>query len=151
MMTRRILNALALVGALLLWSGSGPPALAGEGRAATLFKNPQCGCCGEYVAYLRAHGYRVEVRDTAHLEGVRRIAGVPETLGSCHTMLIDSYVVEGHVPLAAIERLLAERPKIRGISLPGMPEGSPGMSGAKREPFVIYEISEGKPKVYAVD
>lgn len=69
----------------------------------------------------------------------------------CHTMIVDPYVVEGHVPARTIERLLRERPAIRGVSLPGMPAGSPGMSGQKTEPFVIYEISDGPPKVYAVE
>jgi hypothetical protein len=76
---------------------------------------------------------------------------VPETLVGCHTMLIDGYVVEGHVPAAAIDKLLRERPVIRGISLPGMPDGSPGMTGAKAAPFTIYVISEGIPVVYTVE
>ena len=76
--------------------------------------------------------------------------GVPEKLAGCHTMLIGGYVVEGHVPVGAINKLLAERPVIRGISLPGMPEGSPGMTGTKTEPFTIYEISD-ETKVYAVE
>jgi hypothetical protein len=76
---------------------------------------------------------------------------VPANLEGCHTMLLDGYVVEGHVPVAVINRLLTGRPKIRGISLPGMPEGSPGMSGTKREPFTIYEIGNGPHRVYAVE
>jgi hypothetical protein len=74
---------------------------------------------------------------------------VPEPLQGCHTLLIDGYVVEGHVPVAAVKRLLAERPAIRGISLPGMPAGSPGMNGEKTEPFTVYEIGDGAPKVFA--
>ncbi|KOX50538.1 metal-binding protein, partial [Streptomyces purpurogeneiscleroticus] len=70
-------------------------------------------------------------------------------LQGCHTLLIDGYVVEGHVPVAAVRRLLAERPAIRGISLPGMPAGSPGMDGEKTEPFTVYEIGDGAPKVFA--
>jgi hypothetical protein len=76
---------------------------------------------------------------------------VPKALAGCHTMLIGGYVVEGHVPAGAIKKLPAERPGINGISLSGMPEGSPGMSGQKTEPFKIYEISDGEPKVFAVE
>jgi hypothetical protein len=74
---------------------------------------------------------------------------VPEKLEGCHTTIVGSYVIEGHVPIEPIKRLLGERPAIRGISLPGMPEGSPGMTGRKTEPFVIYEIDDVGTKVYA--
>lgn len=80
------------------------------------------------------------------------MANVPEELEGCHTIIIDGYVVEGHMPVSAIERLLAERPKIIGISLPGMPQGSPGMSGIKTAPFTVFEIGSNQPpKVFAVE
>ena len=97
-------------------------------RQAILYKNPQCGCCEDYAKYLRGRGYKVEVIPTHDLDAIRAKHGVPESLGGCHTTLLDGYVVEGHVPAGAIERLLRERPHIRGISLPGMPQGSPGMT-----------------------
>ena len=81
---------------------------------------------------------------------IRRQHGVPAKFEGCHIMLIGGYVVEGHVPASAIKKLLAERPKIKGISLPGMPEGSPGMTGVKTEPFKILEISE-EARVFAVE
>jgi hypothetical protein len=119
------------------------PAGAGEAaRSATLYKSPQCTCCEAYADYLRDNGFKVAVKPTH---------GVPEPLDGCHTMLVDDYVVEGHVPLKSLNRLLTERPEIKGISLPGMPMGSPGMSGTKTEPFTIYEISGGAPKVYAIE
>ena len=124
---------------------------AGEKPAATLYKNPQCGCCEEYAAYLRQHGYRVTVKPTHDLALINRQHGVPANLEGCHTTLIDGYVVGGHVPVETIDRLLTERPAIKGISLPGMPQGSPGMTGAKTAPFTIYEISNGTPRVYAVE
>ena len=120
-------------------------------RDATLYKNPECGCCETYAEYLRANGFRVTVKATHSLPLIKRQHNVPEHLGGCHTTLVGGYVVEGHVPVGTINRLLSERPAIRGISLPGMPEGSPGMSGPKSEPFTIYEITDGSPRVYAVE
>lgn len=123
-------------------------------RQATLYKNPQCGCCEDYADYLRRNGYKVEVVPTHDLDAIKAEHGVSEPLSGCHTTLVDGYVIEGHVPIGTIERLLRERPRIRGISLPGMPQGSPGMTGRKMEPFTIYEIgaqTTGTPRVYAVE
>lgn len=143
---RRLIIALAL---LLLPLGV---AYAGESaKTATLYKNPQCGCCESYAEYLRENGFVVAVKPTHDLSLIKRQHGVPEKFDGCHTMLIDGYVVEGHVPLRSLNRLLTERPDIKGVSLPGMPMGSPGMTGTKTAPFTIYEISEGAPKVYAVE
>ena len=121
-------------------------ALAAE---ATVYKTPQCGCCKEYVDYLRQNGFTVKTVDLHDLTLTKRKYGVPKALEGCHTTVIDGYVIEGHVPAASIKRLLSERPAIKGISLPGMPAGSPGMSGKKTEAFEIYAITEGPPKVYA--
>ena len=82
---------------------------------------------------------------------MRQAQGVPVEFVGCHMMLIDTYVVEGHVSATAVKRLLAERPAIKGISLPGMPVGSPGMSGRKTAPFTIHELTDGAPRVYAVE
>jgi hypothetical protein len=130
--------------------GSGP-ATAGELRSATLYKTPQCGCCQAYADYLRENGFEVTVEATDELPLIKRRYGVPGALEGCHTTLLEGYVVEGHVPVATILRLLSEEPQIKGISLPGMPAGSPGMSGEKSAPFTIYEIGDGEPKVYAVE
>jgi hypothetical protein len=127
------------------------PLLADEKPPATLYKNPECGCCEGHAEHLRQHGYAVNVRPTHDLSLIKRTYRVPANLAGCHTTVVGSYVVEGHVPAGMIDRLLAERPDIRGISLPGMPAGSPGMSGEKSEPFVIYEIADGPPKTYAID
>ncbi|MFY9315405.1 MAG: DUF411 domain-containing protein [Burkholderiales bacterium] len=144
---RRFLGILAALGAPSF-------ALAQDKPDATLYKNPQCGCCHDHAAYLRRHGYRVTEIATHDLEDIRRRHGVPEQLYGCHTILVGGYVVEGHVSAGLIDRLLRERPKIRGISLPGMPQGSPGMTGTKTEPFRIYEIgkrSSEEPRLYAVE
>jgi hypothetical protein len=118
---------------------------------AILYKDPHCGCCEAYADYLRTHGFDVTVKQSPDLPAIKRQHGVPGALEGCHTMWIDGYVVEGHVPLATLLRLLAERPAIRGISLPGMPAGSPGMGGEKTAPFTIYEIGDDPTKVYAVE
>jgi hypothetical protein len=131
--------------------GPAPVALGEEKPAGQLYKNPQCSCCEGYAAYLRQHGYSVTTTPTHDLALIRRRHGVPENLAGRHTMIVGGYVVEGHVPIGALNKLLTERPKIRGISLPGMPDGSPGMTGRKTEPFTIYEISDGEEKVYAVE
>jgi hypothetical protein len=123
---------------------AGPmPALAGARPAGVLYKNPQCNCCESHADYLRQHGYQVEVKPSFDLVAIKRQNGVPEALDGCHTMLIAGYVVEGHVPATAIDRLLAERPAIRGISVPGMPAGSPGMlaPGESQRPLTVYEIA----------
>jgi hypothetical protein len=120
-------------------------------KNAVLYKDPQCGCCEAYADHLRAHGFDVTVEPDSHLATIKRQHGVPGALEGCHTMLVDGYVVEGHVPVSTLLRLLAEKPDIKGISLPGMPAGSPGMGGEKAAPFTIYEIGEGPPKVYAVE
>lgn len=128
------------------------PGLAGEKPEAVLYKTPNCGCCEGYADYLRQNGYKVTVKPSHDMPLIKKSAGVPETLEGCHTTMIDGYVVEGHVPVGPIEKLLRERPKIRGISLPGMPQGSPGMTGTKTEPFTVYEIGKSPaPKVYAVE
>lgn len=120
-------------------------------KQATLYKNPSCGCCEDYADYLRKGGYEVTVVPTHDLDKVKRDHHVPEALEGCHTTLVGGYVVEGHVPLKTLNRLLSEKPKITGISLPGMPQGSPGMSGKKTEPFKIYEIGMRKQQVYATE
>jgi hypothetical protein len=123
----------------------------GSSKTATLYKDPQCGCCQAYADYLRENGYTVTVEPTHELSLIKRQHGVPADFEGCHTTLIDGYVVEGHVPVNTLNRLLTERPDIKGISLPGMPLGSPGMAGQKAEPFTIYQLSDGEPKVYAVE
>lgn len=120
-------------------------------KTATLYKNPQCSCCEDYANYLRQNGFDVKVVATHDLPLIKKEQGVPERFEGCHTTLIDGYVVEGHVPVKSLNRLLTERPAIKGISLPGMPMGSPGMTGPKTTPLTIYEISNGTPRVYAVE
>jgi len=150
MQRRTLLTALLSLSVPLTLSHS-PDAVAEEAKTGTLYKNPECSCCEEYAKYLRRNGYTVKVVATHDLAAVKRQHSVPEKLEGCHTLVIGQYVVEGHVPSKHIDRLLAEKPAIKGISLPGMPMGSPGMTGRKQEPFVIYEVGSDPKKVYATD
>ena len=124
-----------------------------ETLKATLYKNPQCGCCEGYADYLRDNGFEVDVKPTNDLAEISSKAGVPADFQGCHTMFVDGYVVDGHVPVKTIRKLLSERPDVAGITLPGMPMGSPGMTGEKTEPFTIYSVTkEGEqPTVYATE
>jgi hypothetical protein len=133
-MTRLILA----IGALVLATLS---VAAEEKVKATLYKNPDCTCCDRYADYLRANGFDVTVIEHHNMTLIKQKHGVSEDLEGCHTTLVGGYVVEGHVPVAAFKRLLSEKPPIKGISLPGMPEGSPGMTGAKEAPFEILSIT----------
>ena len=128
------------------------PALAAPIEA-VLYKNPHCTCCDGYAYFLRKEGFDVKVKPTNDLSQISRQAGIPEELQGCHTMFVDGYVVDGLVPLDIVKKLLAERPAILGIALPGMPAGALGMLNDKKEPFTIYAISkDGKPPtVYAVE
>ena len=145
---KRTISLAAVVSLLML----SLPAIADPTRA-TLYKNPECGCCEGYAAYLRSNGFVVDVKPTNDLAEISRKAGVPEKLEGCHTTFIDGYVVDGHVPVNVIRKLLSERPAIAGITLPGMPMGSPGMTGRKTEKFTIYSVTkDGKPPaVYATE
>ncbi|WP_224418222.1 MULTISPECIES: DUF411 domain-containing protein [unclassified Modicisalibacter] len=115
------------------------PALATD---ATLHRNPNCGCCEQYARYLEKQGWEVDVVSENDLSSIKREAGVPESLASCHTMQVGDYVVEGHVPLAAIDKLLRETPDIDGIGLAGMPTGSPGMPGPKQGEFTVEAFDD---------
>lgn len=128
-------------------------ARAGAPIPVTLYKNPSCSCCEGYAQYLNQNGFKVDVRPTNDLAEISRKAGIPSELEGCHTSFIGNYVVDGHVPVNTIRKLLDEKPTIVGITLPGMPPGSPGMYGAKTGPLTVYAISRDgtPPRVFAVD
>ena len=142
MRTKRFAVPVALAVALSVF-----PAMA-EKIKATVYKSPECGCCHVWVGYLRENGFDVRVKDMDDVTPVKNFFRIPDDLWSCHTAIIGRYAVEGHVPIEAIDRLLAEKPQIKGIALPGMPSGSPGMPGPKTEKFIIYTISDTKPAVF---
>ena len=119
--------------------------------AITVYKTPTCGCCGKWIDHLEASGFRVDTRVLDDLGPVKSAHKVPLRLASCHTALVDGYVVEGHVPADVIKRLLAERPPIAGIAVPGMPIGSPGMEmGNQRDRYQVISFDgDGRMAVYA--
>lgn len=121
-----------------------------RGKKAIVYKSPTCGCCGQYVSYLKKQGLVVQVIDNnSEMLKIKTENKIPTEDQSCHTMIIDNYFVEGHIPVAAINKLLTEKPAIAGIALPGMPSGSPGMSGKKLSPFLIDSIdAEGNINSY---
>jgi hypothetical protein len=127
------------------------PGMAQQSIPVTLYKNPQCGCCENYAAYLRENSFTVDVKPTNDLAEISQQAGVPSEFEGCHTAFIEGYVVEGHVPIGVIQKLLFERPAIAGITLPGMPMGSPGMNGTKTGPFTVFAVTKdgAAPIVYA--
>jgi hypothetical protein len=144
---RRAVLGLIGAGALALLLSDARAAV--RSRAIKVYKSPYCGCCGAWTKILVQAGYEPEVFKTNDLAPVKRRAGVPANLESCHTAFIDGYVVEGHVPVEAIKKMLAERPKIVGIGVPDMPVGSPGMPGPDPEPFsVIAFAADGRQTVY---
>ena len=118
----------------------------------TVYKNPQCGCCNNWVEHLRKEGFTVTANDVDDLSAIKSKLGVPASLGSCHTAIVGTYVVEGHVPAADIRKLLAEKPKVAGIAVPGMPMGSPGME-VPGVPADTYDVTafakDGKQRVFA--
>ena len=123
-----------------------------QAQATTIavIKDPDCGCCTEWVAHLRSAGFVVEVTDTPDQPARSAQLGVPAELRGCHTATIGGYVIEGHVPAADIRRLLAERPKAIGLAVPGMPMGSPGMEqGGRTEPFVTVLFDRASGRVFA--
>jgi hypothetical protein len=125
-------------------------AVASDGRL-VVYKSPTCGCCGAWVDHVRDAGFEVEVHDVMNVHPIKEQHGLPNHLGSCHTTLVDGYVVEGHVPADVIRRLLAERPQIAGIAVPGMPIGSPGMEvpTGRKDPYdVIAFTREGSISVF---
>ncbi|WP_428395071.1 DUF411 domain-containing protein [Lichenicoccus sp.] len=119
----------------------------------TLYKNPSCDCCEGYARYLDHNGFTVDVRPTNDLAEISRKAGIPAALQGCHTAFIGTYVVDGHVPVPTIRKLLDGKPDIVGITLPGMPSGSPGMEGDKAGPLTVYAISRdgAPPRIFDVD
>ncbi len=127
------------------------PVAAVDAPVVTVYKSPTCGCCSKWVEHLEQAGYRVDAVDRVDMMAVKDSLGVPSNLASCHTAVVDGYVVEGHVPAEQIARLLDERPEAVGIAVPGMPAGSPGMEmGDRRDPYDVIAFDEaGDGAVYA--
>jgi hypothetical protein len=139
-LTRRSL--LALIAAVPAF---GPSFGARAAQVVTVHKDPSCGCCSGWVLHLQGAGFTTKVIDTRDFDPLKRRLGVPDDLAACHTAEVASYVIEGHVPAGAIQRLLREKPKAKGLAVPGMPVGSPGMEGGTPERYdVILFSPEGR-------
>ncbi len=118
----------------------------------TLFKDPSCGCCQNYADYLKANGFEVEVIPTEDLAQMTDAAGIPADFAGCHLFTIGDYAFSGHIPVATVARFLTERPGMIGLTVPGMPMGSPGMGGEKTGPLEVFAVQAGQaPTVYAVE
>ena len=113
-----------------------------------VFKTPSCGCCYGYVLFLEEEKFNVKQNDMRSLHTIKQKYNIPVEMQSCHTTIMGKYFIEGHVPFEAIDKLFKEQPDIDGIALPGMPIGTPGMPGDKDEPYVIYQLKDGKSSVF---
>ncbi|PPD45129.1 MAG: hypothetical protein CTY15_04910 [Methylocystis sp.] len=134
--TRR--EAALFLGAAALFPVAARAARAGDARSMIVHKSATCGCCGGWSSRMRDAGFVVEEINEPDMKAIKAKFGVPEKMASCHTAELDGYVIEGHVPAAAIERLLKERPKAIGLAAPGMPMGSPGMEMGEPETYTLY-------------
>ena len=145
-------RSLIKTAAALAAAGVLAPLMAQTRTAVEVWKDPNCGCCQDWVAHLEANGFSVKVNDTGN-NAARSRLGIPKALGSCHTAQIGGYAIEGHVPAADIRRLLKEKPKAVGLAVPGMPVGSPGMDGAaygaRKDAFkVMLVLQDGNSRVF---
>jgi hypothetical protein len=118
-----------------------------------VWKDPNCGCCKDWVAHLEANGFTVRTNDSGNTAARKRL-GMPDQLGSCHTARVQGYVIEGHVPAKDIQRLLADKPRALGLSVPRMPVGSPGMDGpeygGRKDPYDVLLVQrDGSTRIYA--
>lgn len=139
-------TALAGAGVAALWARRAAAAAPAAPLAITVYKDPNCGCCEQWVAHMAAAGFRPAVHDVADMAAVKTRLGVPTPLQSCHTAEVDGAVVEGHVPAADVRRFLQARPRVgkgaaRGLAVPGMPAGSPGMEGARADRYAVLAFA----------
>ena len=126
-----------------------PAVLAQEATLVEVWRSPTCGCCGEWVKHLQKNGFATRVHMVEDTGPVRRAAGLPDRLGSCHTARVNGYVIEGHVPASDIRRLLAQKPKALGLTAPGMPAGAPGMDIPNSPPYEVLLVKDdGSTSLY---
>ena len=140
--------AMVVVATATVISAAAAPARPG-GPDVVVYKTASCGCCKKWVEHLQQNGFKVVVHDMDDLSEIKAGAGVPAPLQTCHTALVGGYVVEGHVPADVVQRLLKEKPKIAGLAVAGMPQGSPGMEGPRHDPFDVMSFDKtGHTAVY---
>ncbi len=136
--TYLIISVLLAIGVFSMFAFGGEKV---SGIQATYYKSTSCGCCGIHSQYIDSKGFDIKINNVQNMPAVKTDFGVPYELQSCHTAVIEGYFVEGHIPFEAIDKLLLEKPDIKGIAMPGMPSGSPGMPGTKTEDFVISAVN----------
>lgn len=143
-MIRQLFRRCALAGAL-----SAPVLAMGAAPVIDVYKTEYCGCCEGWVEHLKANGFTTRVTNVANPSDYRERGGIPNILGSCHTGIVQGYAIEGHVPAADIKRLLAQKPKAKGLAVPAMPLGSPGMEGPRKDPYdVLLVQANGRTTVF---
>jgi hypothetical protein len=142
-LTRR--SALFAAVASLLQTGT---LFARDKEVITVHKDPTCGCCSGWVEHLQKAGFDTNVLDTSGLDAVKRRLGIPDDLAACHTAEVAGYIIEGHVPAAALRRLLTEKPQATGLAVPGMPVGSPGMEGGRPEKYDVVLFGRDGRRTY---
>ena len=143
-MSRRLLRQAALAAAL-----SVPMFAIAAAPVIDVYKSESCGCCSAWVDHLKANGFAPRVVNVENPSDHRERAGIPDKLGSCHTGMIQGYAIEGHVPASDIKRLLVQKPKAKGLAVPAMPLGSPGMEGPRKAPYdVLLVQANGSTKVF---
>ena len=142
---------LVLKGILVGGVGSATPLLFAQPAARIkVYKSQGCGCCEAWIDHLKTNGFAVEAKNVPSPGDYREIGGIPKELGSCHTGVIQGYAIEGHVPAAYIKRLLRDRPVAKGLAVPAMPAGSPGMEASRRDAYDVFLVqSNGARSVYA--
>ncbi len=114
-----------------------------------VYKSPTCGCCSKWIDHMKANGFTVEAHNSPDMQPIKQQIGVPPNLQSCHTAVVDGYVIEGHVPADVVARILTEKPAIKGLAVPGMPMGSPGMEGSRKDAYdVVTFDQDGRTTVY---
>jgi|SRR3989344_5532367 len=149
-MKTKLFLILAIVSLLLVACAKTPTTTNSQAEKSefTVYKSANCGCCGGYVSMLKEQGLTVETINVQDTTKIKKEHNIPDDMLSCHTTVVGKYFIEGHVPYEAVEKLLREQPDIDGIALPGMPAGSPGMSGAKRGTWTIFAIKDGQTSVF---
>lgn len=127
---------------LMAYGQQETPSVEADSKEITIYKKPNCHCCAKWVSYLEENGFTANASTSDTLDAVKEHYLVPEELESCHTAIIDGYVVEGHVPAESINKLLEARPDVQGIAVPGMSAGTPGMGSVEGVPFEVYLFDE---------
>ena len=150
-MTKATVIAFAMAAVASLGIGSAQQSKP-TGPLVEVYKSPTCGCCSKWIEHMQANGFTVKTTDVGDMSKIKVARGVPDQVQSCHTGIVDGYVVEGHVPAADVHRLLKEKPAVVGIAVPGMPVGSPGMETpyVKAEKYdVVTFDKKGGTRVFA--